>query len=374
MNLLTSPALTGQWATLLLLPAFLVGLIAGALLNGLHSKRRAARIADPRSRAGRLAAEAEARRESLEQLEAEIGRLDAQLAERNRLLARSREQLKEQVAEHSRLLVALDERQAAIETVRSSLRSLEQTLDARQEETDHLRGDVYKNVEELDVLEALQNEYEAKIKRLTQQVQWQDSEIRRLRQMTKLKTREIDEAAGLIERYDAELKRLHQQRQQREADLANARRELDATNTDLRRAIDRDDAGPVVIVKDQVDMEPNGLVPPRLIDVTPPIPAGPPRGLAAPAAPLTRWGDDLGIAIDDSRKDDLTQIPGLGDYFARQLEAGGILNFWQLARLTPPELDRLLEIPGHYSPDLVGWIESARKLVLEQHYGPDRKA
>lgn len=236
---------------------------------------------------------------------------------------------------------------------------------------DHLRDEVHRHIEELDWLTHLRDNYDKQIKHLTQQAQRLDGNLNLLKQTLEEKDRQIDERKALIELREAELRRLRRQYQQREIDLVNAQRMLDEKNADLGRLTSRMDRQRIVIAQppawpDQPaqpisDSSSSGAS--RMI-VNPALPAETP--IKPDDEPEDEWPE-----LDESHQDDLTEIPGLAELYARQLYAKGIHSFAKLARMKPIDVDRVIDIPGHYSPDIEGWIESAERLAARhQHNRP----
>jgi len=75
--------------------------------------------------------------------------------------------------------------------------------------------------------------------------------------------------------------------------------------------------------------------------------------------------EDVVVATDVAAEvspDDLTRINGVGPVYARQLQAGGIVTFAQLAALTPEQLDDIIDAPDWREPDYQSWIHQARNL------------
>jgi predicted flap endonuclease-1-like 5' DNA nuclease len=65
-------------------------------------------------------------------------------------------------------------------------------------------------------------------------------------------------------------------------------------------------------------------------------------------------------------EDDLTVIPRLVEFYARQLNAHGIRSIRQLAALGEDEVRAMLDIPAHHSPNIEGWLRAARKLTRKR--------
>jgi small subunit ribosomal protein S2 len=62
--------------------------------------------------------------------------------------------------------------------------------------------------------------------------------------------------------------------------------------------------------------------------------------------------------------DDLTRLQGVGPQLVKKLNDGGIYHFWQLAAMTPADvekIDRDLKLAGRIERD--GWVAKARELV-----------
>jgi predicted flap endonuclease-1-like 5' DNA nuclease len=296
----------------------------------------------------RIQASVEEKRKAVQEAEAMITRMETYLSTLNRDIAAAREQTTEKETEHQRLLKLLDERRASIENAHGSLQNVKASLESREQETETLLTNIDKSIEEIDMLHELHETYLVKINRLTQQVQWQDSELRMLQQTIHAKTTEIEEARELLELHDAELRRVNRQRQQRQVDLDHVRKSLEVQTEELRQLLDRQNQ------RDKVE-KPQRLITPPPADqhiVLPPRPVPPllPGPVAAKGS--TENGDD-----------DLTEIPGLAEFYALQLRTSGIRSFRELANATPEEIERMLDIPGHFSPNITRWIEAARRRV-----------
>lgn len=62
--------------------------------------------------------------------------------------------------------------------------------------------------------------------------------------------------------------------------------------------------------------------------------------------------------------DDLTRLQGVGPQLVKKLNDGGVYHFWQLAAMTPADVekvDRELKLSGRIQRD--GWVEKARELA-----------
>jgi predicted flap endonuclease-1-like 5' DNA nuclease len=212
-------------------------------------------------------------------------------------------------------------------------------------------SNIDKSLEEIDMLNELHETYLIKINRLTQQVQWHDSELRMLQQTAQTKSAEIEEARALVEQRDAELRRMIRQRQQREIDLDHVKQTLAQRDEELRYLL-RQQAQSEGMSRSthQLRATPKNeeqiVLPPRKHHPQLPSPT-----------PAETMDSDESIRVDD----DLTQISGLAEFYAVQLQARGIRTFKQLANARPEDIQRMLDIPGHFSPNIARWIEAARK-------------
>ena len=62
--------------------------------------------------------------------------------------------------------------------------------------------------------------------------------------------------------------------------------------------------------------------------------------------------------------DDLTRLQGVGPQLVKKLNEGGVYHFWQLAAMTPADVekvDRDLKLSGRIQRD--GWVEKSRELA-----------
>ena len=296
-----------------------------------------------------------------QQTEGELSRLEARSASLHQEITRVRQQIREQEQEQAQLLLALEERRTSLQDVRAELQNIEQSIRSHKQEVDSLTQSIDSSLEELELLTNLKETYTARINRLTQQVQWQDSELGMLRQALKAKTAEIEEAQALLKQREADLRRLIRQRQQREADLEHARQLLTQRDDELRRLFHYSEASERILLESK---QPPDHVQPSCAA------GGHDRPMLVPGTVVNRSDvkevkDDLAgdRDVQDDEQDDLTIIPGLAQLYARQLNELGIKTFRELARADAADLERRLKIPGHYSPDISRWIETARKLA-----------
>lgn len=341
------------WPYLLILLIPLTGGIALWLFCARRAASRAGRQARP-SHAAAIHTQAEEKRRDIQLTEAEIARLETRLLQLNRELASAQQHLLEQEEEHARLMMHLDEQRASVD---GNLSAVEQSLRSRQQAVREMLAHIEKSIEEHDWLAGLHKSYQAKINRLAQHVQRQDGELKILQQAARAKTVEIEEAQALLSQRDSELRRLIRQRQQREADLSHARQLLKARDDELRQVLSRRQSEGETLVIEQPARLPGrdkqlGPLPVRPRLGAPNLPADPASG-DAPVS-VEPGGDD---------GDDLTVIPGLADLYETQLKAQGIKSLQQLAHADPDEIQRMLHIPGHHSPDIAAWIEAARRLT-----------
>jgi predicted flap endonuclease-1-like 5' DNA nuclease len=325
---------------------FLVGVALGWLLRGLRSRPRLSAEDKLDARIQALQALADNKRQSIRQAEAMIAQMDMYLSTLNRDIANARQQLQQRDHEHTNLLMTLDERRALVEDAQSDLHRIRENLESREQEADVLLSNINKRIEELDMLKDVQESYFVKINRLTQQVQWQDSELRMLQQTIRTKTAEINEARALLTQRDAELRRVIRQRDQRDIDITHAYQILRQRDEELRRLLN---SQPLDDAPDDRPSRSRSAEMNRL-DVTPektsPL-------LPGPAISLSESNED----------DDLTELPGLADLYAKQLREQGIRTFRQVALATPEQIQGILRIPGHFSPDIAAWIEAARERI-----------
>lgn len=92
---------------------------------------------------------------------------------------------------------------------------------------------------------------------------------------------------------------------------------------------------------------------------------------------VRRWKqEDMGTQASDSvpkhpaigeavwmQDDDLTQIKGIGEVYARKLALGGVRTFGALAELSAEELVALLDLPQSRLPHVTRWIAQAAELT-----------
>ncbi|GAB4473537.1 MAG: hypothetical protein Kow00124_12630 [Anaerolineae bacterium] len=334
------------WPYFLTIPAFLMGGLLGWYLSTLRRKtpsvpQLAASFADQLADQRRAANETEA----------ELRQLETRLTTLNQLIARTREQIRERDDEYASLLLELETQRNLLDDTHHELETIEHDMGRGGRHPDSILADIDASLEEIELLSQVEQANRVKIRRLAQQVQWQDSELQMLRQAIKNKTTEIDETKALLERRDAELRRLIRQRQQREADIERARDLLSRLDEQLRRFVQRqyeatmaDGRAPQPDTGQTLHVEPPAY--PRLAP-----------GASAPES------DGRSSRPVDNREDDLTAIAGLADFYAEQLKRKGVRTYEQLARFQPQDLQKILEIPGHYSPDIEGWINAAREIV-----------
>ena len=251
-------------------------------------------------------------------------------------------QISVQEKEQTRLLNDLEEHPVWTDITPSIPNHARETYPSDNDKTEDMLSRLNERIEELDALQDMHDSYQVKINRLTQQVQRQDDKLRMLYQTLRSKTAELNEAQALLDRRDSERQRVIRQRELREKDIA---RELDLLaqrdeefqgliqNVRSTEVVDSTLAGSLVLQQDSVHVTRPAL--PRA------LPSGP--------------GSD--------GPDDLTEIPGLAKMYAVQLQEHGIETFDQLSRSRPEDIQRMLNFPGHYSPDIRGWIAAAKRFV-----------
>ena len=376
------------------LVTLLVGVGLGWALSASHHHRRHASGPSERDR---LEMHVDDSEDAVHQAEVELARLDVRANILTQSIASMRLQIDDSQREHDRLLVALDERQESVKDARHNLDTIDQSLETRNNEANRLMQQIDKSIEELDMLNQMKDNYAVKINRLTQQVQWQDGELRMLRQTMKTRSAEIDEERAALDQRDGELRLLNRQRQQREIDIEHARQALAQRDAEFRRQVASSGSDafgsarqPARLPRDtrnnpdqflpgsaglpretRTNPDQLGSTPElragRRIDVTPPDPAEPqPAPAGPPVPPRVRPAPPTPEPDDD----DLTVIPRLSDYYARQLKDKGIRTIRQLAALSEDEVRRLLHIPEYHNPNIDSWLKAARKLTRKSRPQP----
>jgi chromosome segregation ATPase len=242
------------WPYLLIIPAFLLGLLLGWYLR--PASRRQPDDSRPEARSAE-------RLRNLRNAEAEAVLLDERVISINQTINASRQQLKQLDKEHQQLLITLDDRRAEIGEARSKLHSFEKNFESQQNE---MLANIDASGEEYEMLQRLDSRYTSRIAHMTQKIQLLDRDLQTLRQSITVKEAEIEKARQLVNQRDAELKRLIRQHQQRETDLDRTREQLSQRNDELRRLLDSRS-------RDELfeDPHPGANVPARRRkDVTPP--------------------------------------------------------------------------------------------------------
>jgi purine-binding chemotaxis protein CheW len=74
------------------------------------------------------------------------------------------------------------------------------------------------------------------------------------------------------------------------------------------------------------------------------------------------WLLSLGETVQ-MQDDDLTQIKGIGEVYARRLAVGGVLTFGALAEFSAEEIAALLDFPQSRLPHVTRWIAQAAELT-----------
>jgi predicted nucleic acid-binding Zn-ribbon protein len=215
------------WPYLLIVPAFLLGLLLGWYLRPAFRRQHGDSSPDARS--------ARQQAEKLQNAGAEAALLDERLISLNQTITASRQQLEQLDKEHQQLLVAIDDRRAEIVEARSKLHSFEKNFESQQSE---MLANIDASGEEYEMLQQLDSRYTSRIAHMTQKIQLLDRDLQTLRQSITVKEAEIEKARQLANQRDAELKRLIRQHQQRETDLDRTREQLSRRNDELRRLLD----------------------------------------------------------------------------------------------------------------------------------------
>ncbi len=243
--------------------ALVIGTSLGWFLHWRWEHRRSTDLPTPAG--ATLTTLGEEKRRAVQEAEAELAALDAQLAQLQRAIAATRRQMEDSAQEHERLLLDLDAQEASRQDMRETLHAACQTLEAHRNRTDDILADISASIEEYEVLSTLNETYAARIRRLTQETQRQDSELQALRQTLNVQAAEIREAQQQVQRREAELNDLRRQCQQREAQIAEARRQLAERTEELRRLLDGQGRQAHL-----ADGQPASQQQGRIIDVTPP--------------------------------------------------------------------------------------------------------
>jgi peptidoglycan hydrolase CwlO-like protein len=341
---------------LLVPPAVLVGVLAGWYLAA-QRLNRSSFVSKPNHLSSRLAhftTGIDDKRKEIQRAEADLARLETQHSELVKSIDAASQQVDASTEQYNQLLAQLSEVRASGEQAETAIQHapppqivLAQPSTSRN---DDILEALDQDVKDLELLQNLHETYLLEINRLTQQAEEQGSQLQRLRQMVDQKESEINDARQLLELRDAELRRLIHQRQQREINLVNARRVLKEREDELRHTLHR-----IQHPNAPFDIE-GQVISQTRVDV-------PRRG-----KPLLASGDLTDEPEYDDREgedieDNLTIIPGLAELYAEQLKANGITTFAKLAAATPQQIERSIDIPGHFSPDIAGWIRTARALT-----------
>jgi hypothetical protein len=341
---------------LLVPPAVLVGVLAGWYLAAQRLNRSSfvSKPSNLSSRLARFTTGIDDKRKEIQRAEADLARLETQHSELVKSIDTASQEVDASTKQYNQLLVQLSEVRASAEQAETDIQHVPPPQVALAQPSTSRNGDILEaldqDVKDLELLQNLHETYLLEINRLTQQAEEQGSQLRRLRQMVDQKESEISDARQLLELRDAELRRLIHQRQQREINLVNARRVLKEREDELRHTLHRiQHPGTPFDIEGQVINQTPVDVPRR----------GKPLLASGDLADEPEYDDR---EVDDM-EDNLTIIPGLADFYAVQLKANGIKTIAQLAAATPQEIERLIEIPGHFSPDIASWIRTARALT-----------
>ena len=217
------------WPYVLLIPAFLLGMLLGWYLR--QASDRHQRDDDATYRPS----ENTTKRHDLREAETESILIDERIISINQTISAARQQLEQLDDEHRRLLISLDTRRAEMGETRSKLHSFEKTLESQQNE---MLANIDASGEEYEMLERLDNRYTSRIAHMTQKVQLLDRELQDLRESIIVKEDKIENARRLVKERDAELTRLIRQRQRCDTDLERTRQQLSQRNDELRRLLD----------------------------------------------------------------------------------------------------------------------------------------
>ncbi len=287
---------------------------------------------------------------SLQDARAELAQIETRLKHVNELKATAQQHLDEHCQEHSQLLLSLEEQRATVEEVRADLEAAQRKMSDYQQEINQLLADIDRRQQELEMLNNMKESVGVQADQLTQQVQRHDSRLRILRQTVRERSKEIAEMEALLEQRSATLRRLTGDRQRLDVDIAQAEQLLNQQTERLQQLLNR---------HPEPEPDHHHTEEHNRVDVTPR------RSFRLPS----QVDDSAGVA-DESDEDDLTVIPALADFYARQLKAGGVKLIAQLAYADPDEIRKLLrDVPGHLNPGVEGWILAAREILNERRNG-----
>jgi len=341
---------SSTWPYALMFLTFALGAAAGWYFNRARRKENSAHSQEPSSGVA-----SSAHNPDLQAAEAELAQLRARLQETRDRIEQAQKEIQRNDDKYASLLLELDAQRGLLEESSSEIHTMDSDLKGRQSRSDALLTDIASNMEEIEVLTEVQEANKVQINRLTQQVQWQDAQLRMLRQSVKAKSAEIDEAKALLEQREADLTRLTRQRHQRETDIKRAKEQISQLDSELQEYVRRQ--------KVQSPSEDGSNPPIKEPSHRPATRSRVPRLGAGPREQERPANDN------QSSEDDLTAIPGLVDFYADQLRRQGVRTYEQLAYSRPEDIQKLLSIPGHYSPDIAAWIAYAHKLVRERNSG-----
>jgi predicted flap endonuclease-1-like 5' DNA nuclease len=334
---------------LLLIAALFIGFAMGWVFRRTQQLRRSSVPANPplalaaiNQRSDPSLALAISPLTAIQDAEAQRLQMEMALASLNKDIAALRTQVKSQEQEYSHLLIDLDEFQTSPTENQSVSSGGRRNNYPEGRKTEDILASMDERGEEMDALQEMHDSFQVRINRLTQQVQRQDDTLHILYQTLRSKTEELNEAQALLERRDSERERIIRQREQRDRDIA---RELDLfaqRDKTFQSLLQKTTLTPAEDEPFASDLIPGDEEDPIL---TLPFPAALPDG------------------ISSDNPDDLTDIIGLGKLYADQLRLHGIETFEHLARSRPEDIQRMLQIPGHFSPDIRRWIATANQIV-----------
>jgi len=275
--------------------------------------------------------------------EAEVQQLQLELvlAGLHEEIAALQAQISTQEQEQTRLLYDLDHKSVSAKGAIPSADAGD--ISANRRKTEDILSLMSDRVDEIDALQEMHDSFQIRIDRLTQQVQRQDDELHMMYQTLRAKTEEINEAQALLDRRDSEQEIIIRQRTQRERDIAREKNRIQQMDEELQR-----------LLQDSATVETENQVVSNNIAVD--------SGTEQIIIPPT-FLRSLPDGMRNHSADDLTEILGLGRLYADQLQLHGIETFDHLARSRPEDIQRMLEIPGHFSPDIRRWIATANQIV-----------
>jgi predicted flap endonuclease-1-like 5' DNA nuclease len=318
---------------LLALIIFTAGILVGWVLPlpDLFSRKRGPTVEEKRA-------------ELISQQE-EMMTLEARLAQSTQQLALLGQQARDLDIQRNDLIARLDEKRLQLQTLDQELTELDGRHESNLKRKETLLADIAKSIEELEQLTLMEQVYQGRITNMADQVEWQNGEIRMLQEAMRARTAEIERAQQTLDAQDSQHR-----------DLYHTMRGADSPIPPRSKQ-----AAPLPII-DAEPEELDGLV-------VNPEAEGHSQRRGAKQASSSRpiMLDPGGRPTPAEGRDDLTQLTGMGGSYARQLLTQGVSTFDQIAFSTVADLRRMLNIPGHLSPDIQRWIDEAREIITRRN-------